>query len=124
MNKEMDELKNNSQEKISNKFVLNTTNIGVLSNFEVNNMEDQNFYVTISKFWKDKIILINEEVEKFINWINDYSIFLNNICVILTNKYWSFNDISLQVIEYLKTKAKNNDINKLKEIYKKISDSL
>ena len=87
-------------------------------------MEDQNFYSTLSKFWKDKIISINIEIEKFLNWINDYSIFFNNICVVLSNDYWSFNNISLQVIKYLKEKAKNNDVNKLEEVHKIISDSL
>ena len=87
-------------------------------------MEDQNFYSTLSKFWKDKIISINIEIEKFLNWINDYSIFFNNICVVLSNDYWSFNNISLQGIKYLKEKAKNNDVNKLEEVHKIISDSL
>ncbi len=125
MKKNINELKNKSTNEPSNKIVLSTTtNDEILSNFEGNNMNDQKFYSIIFKFGKDEIVLINKEIKNFVNWINDYSIFLNNICVILANDYWSFNDISLQVIEYLKAKAKNNDINKLEEIHKKISDSL
>ena len=124
MKKNINELKNKSTKEPSNKIVLGTTNDEILSTFEENNMNDQKFYSIIFKFNKNKIILINEEIQKFINWINDYSIFLNNICVILANNYWSFNDISLQVIEYLKEKAKNNDVDKLEEIHKKIRDSL
>ena len=124
MNKNVNDLKIRLQEELPNKIVLFTINNEILSNFGENNMEDQNFYSTLSKFWKDKIISINIEIEKFLNWINDYSIFFNNRCVVLSNDYWSFNNISLQGIKYLKEKAKNNDVNKLEEVHKIISDSL
>lgn len=85
------------------------------------NMEEQRFYALFKILEKDKRDIIIKEIQLFTQGTSSFWRFLNNICATLTNRYWAFWNISLEIIDYLKYLAKN-DTQKLKDIYKNLTE--
>lgn len=96
----------------------------LLLNLGQQDEDKQYFYNLFLKLWDQKKHYLIENVQSFIEWKNNFDIFINNICVILVSDHGYFWKIALEIIDFLRNLAKNDE-SKLKEIYadlKKVSD--
>lgn len=96
----------------------------LLLNLGAKDEDKQYFYNLFLKLWDQKKHYLIEDLQSFIEWKNNFDIFINNICVILSGEYGSFWKISSEIMDFLRNLAKNDE-SKLKEIYadlKKVSD--
>lgn len=82
---------------------------------------EMDFYNDFAILGKDEQQCLIEELQHFIQGINPYPIFINNVSCILAGEWGAFGNLALRIIDYLKYVAENEN-EKLNDLYIKMKD--